>query len=126
MKPNEEDINFKSLVEIAGGDEAFIREMLILFCEKSESLMKELNIFYQEDDFIQVSSLAHKLKSSIQIVAQKELHTLVKKIEKEAKSAKDKHAIKEIIDQLNESMAQLIKAIEKRLENPKKFTRPTA
>ena len=122
MKAYEEDMNFKSLVEIAGGDEAFIREMLILFCNNSKALMKELNASYQKDDFIQVSSLAHKLKSSIQIVADKELHALVRKIETEARSTKDKHEINEMIHQLNDSMTNLIKAIEKRLENPKKFT----
>jgi len=122
MKPDKEDLNFKRLVEMAGNDETFIREMLVLFCKNTESLMLELNASFKQDDFVQVSSLAHKLKSSIQIIADKELHSLVKEIELEAKSATDQQEINEMIDQLKSSISGLIKAIEKRLENPKKFT----
>lgn len=121
MKQYKEDLNFKRLVEMAGSDETFIREMLVLFCKNTESLMLELNASFQKGEFIEISSLAHKLKSSMQIVADVELHTLVKKIELEAKSTTEKHQIKRRIDELNDSISNLVKAIEKRLENPTKF-----
>ncbi len=121
MKQPKGDINFKNLLEIAGGDEEFIREMLILFCKNSVSLMKELDSSFQQGDYEQVSSLAHKLKSSIQIVADKDLHALIKKIELESKSTTEQKEMKKMIDLLGHSMTGLIKAIEKRLENPNKF-----
>jgi len=122
MKANSNDIKFDLLIKLAGGDDDFIREMLHLFLEKAPAGLENLNSSVANNDLSAVANQAHKLKSSIQIIADNELHLLIKKIEEEAKANRSNSEMAEYITKLNTQMITLFDSIKKRLADPDKFT----
>ena len=121
MKNNSNDFKFDQLIKLAGGDEAFIREMLNLFLDKAPLSLEILNTSIKNNDLISVANHAHKLKSSIQIIADSELHLLIKKIEQEARDNSKSELIQNI-KRLNKQMTSLFEAIKSRLNKTDKFT----
>jgi len=122
MKANINDIKFDLLIKLAGGDDDFIREMLSLFLEKAPSSLEILNTSIKNNDLASVANQAHKLKSSIQIIADNELHLLIKKIEEDANKNGSKSELTKNIGQLNTQMITLFDAIKTRLSKTDKFT----
>ncbi len=122
MKANINDNKFDLLIKLAGGDDDFIREMLNLFLEKAPSSLEVLNTSFKNNDLAAVANQAHKLKSSIQIIADSELHLLIKKIEEDANTNRSKSELTQSIVQLNTQMVTLFNSIKTRLSNTNKFT----
>jgi HPt (histidine-containing phosphotransfer) domain-containing protein len=122
MKVNSNDIKFELLIKLAGGDDDFIREMLSLFLEKAPSSLEILEASIKNNDLTSVANQAHKLKSSIQIIADNELHLLIKKIEEDANKNGSKSELTKNIGQLNTQMITLFDAIKTRLSKTDKFT----
>lgn len=122
MKANSNDIKFDLLIKLAGGDDDFIREMLNLFLDKAPASLENLNKSIKNNDLVAIANQAHKLKSSIQIIADNELHLLIKKIEEEARANRSKSELTENIEYLNTQMITLFDSIKKRLADPDKFT----
>lgn len=118
----ENEFSLDLLVEVAQGDDVFIREMIVLFLKKAPEMLRFLNEAVEENDLIQCSSQAHKLKSSVQIIGNKELQRILKRIENYAKMELPKSDLSIYIDALNEKMAQLFTFLNDRLEDPSKFS----
>lgn len=124
MKENTEanEFSLDLLVEVAQGDDVFIREMVVLFLKKAPEMLQMINSSYKEKDFAQCSNEAHKLKSSVQIIGSKELQNIIKTIENNAKMEIVPADLSIYLDALNSKMGQLFVFLNKRLEDPKKFS----
>jgi HPt (histidine-containing phosphotransfer) domain-containing protein len=110
------------LIEVAQQDEGFIREMISLFLKTASITLEEINLNFKKGDFVQCGEKAHKLKSSVQIIGDEELHQLVKKIEKEAKTGDSNSELKLLIPKLNTKMEQLIHFLTNRLDDTTEFS----
>lgn len=110
-----DQFSLDSLIKIANGDQVFIREMISLFLEKAPITLREINESYEAGDYTKLEAKAHKLKSSIQIIANDPLHQLVVDIEDKAKSTKNKAAFASQIRKLNEQINLLFAFLKNKL-----------
>jgi len=75
-----------SLVKaISGGDEGFVRSMILLFLETVPGIMDQMQLACQSRDWELTSKLAHKLKSTIDSMNIYQLQELIRKIESDGK-----------------------------------------
>jgi len=112
----------KMLIDLTNGDEAFIREMLGIFIKTTPSTISNINSSLKEKNYSSVGDHAHKLKSSIQILGDKNLHDLVREIEKTAKTTNNSTELEPLIEELNNEILLLLSWMKERLEDPEKFT----
>lgn len=70
---------------VSGGDEDFIKKMVMLFMETVPKNVEELKKSSQNEDWEQVSKLAHKLKSTIDSMGIITLKTIIRSVEANAK-----------------------------------------
>lgn len=120
MKKNSsEQYSLDRLIKITQGDDAFIREMITLFLEKAPATLGEINNSFESGDFKGLQSKAHKLKSSIQIIGNDQLHGLVVDIENKAKTATTNSALSSQMLALNEQMKSLFDFLQIKLKEEK-------
>ncbi|HPD64642.1 MAG TPA: Hpt domain-containing protein [Bacteroidia bacterium] len=93
--------NLKSMI---GDDETAIKEFVSLFIETSAETLEELNQAFQSKDFSQVGSLAHKLKSSIDLMGIESLKEEIRKIERIGKEMTDLELLPTLIEKLNDGI----------------------
>ena len=73
---------FDNLNEISGGDEAFNKELLNLFCTSSKETLSNMDDSLQKKDFVSFGKLAHKIKFSINLFGSEELKKICLELEK--------------------------------------------
>jgi CheY-like chemotaxis protein/HPt (histidine-containing phosphotransfer) domain-containing protein len=71
---------------VSGGDEAFIRKMILLFIDTVPQNVQELVLALGQKNWEQVSKMAHKLKSTIDSMGIRSLHDQIRKVEMDAKN----------------------------------------
>ena len=72
------------LNKIANGDKEFVQEMILLFLEKAPESLQKIIESYHAKDYSRLANQAHKLKSSLQIIGNKEINDIVKEIEQQS------------------------------------------
>jgi len=85
---------------VSGGDEGFIRKMILLFIETVPQNVQELVEATALKNWEQVAKMAHKLKSTIDSMGIRTLHDHIRAVELRAKN-------NEQLDQLSEMVMQV-------------------
>jgi HPt (histidine-containing phosphotransfer) domain-containing protein len=85
---------------VSGGDEGFIRKMILLFMETVPQNVQELVDATGQKNWEQVAKMAHKLKSTIDSMGIRSLHDQIRAVELRAKN-------KEQLDQMHEMVSQV-------------------
>ena len=71
---------------VSGGDEAFIRKMILLFIDTVPQNVQELVEASGQKNWEQVSKMAHKLKSTIDSMGIRSIHDQIRAVEMNAKN----------------------------------------
>ncbi len=71
---------------VSGGDTAFIKKMILLFIETVPQNVQELVNAMNQENWEQVSKMAHKLKSTIDSMGIRTLHDQIRTVEMNAKN----------------------------------------
>src|SRR5699024_79625 len=87
-EPDENLVDFKSLLLYTGGDTDFLVEMINIFLEESPQNIRSLREFHEKQDWNSLGLLAHKCKSSYGAMGVKQIHALMKTIENACKNEK--------------------------------------
>ncbi len=66
---------------VSGGDESFIKKMVALFTETVPQNVSELKVACENENWEQVSKLAHKLKSTVDSMGIISLKTIIRSVE---------------------------------------------
>ncbi len=69
------------LTGMAGGNIEVIKEMIDLFIEQVAEISEEMNVSLEKKDWLHLSKLAHKAKSSVSIMGMNELAVELKQLE---------------------------------------------
>lgn len=79
-------IDFSVIDELkdVGGDE-FVAELVTMFLEQSEDIMKDIKTFSQSKDAVSLSKSAHKLKGSCLNLGAKDMGTMCQTIEHQSR-----------------------------------------
>lgn len=74
-------VSLEMLEEMSNGDKDFIREMINIYQEDTPVYMKELEIAVSNDNWDEISKVAHKMKSSTRVLGAEVLVTSLSKLE---------------------------------------------
>jgi CheY-like chemotaxis protein/HPt (histidine-containing phosphotransfer) domain-containing protein len=88
-----EKINLSNLYHISGGDEQFVKQMLISFIESTDKGMKEMNDVVNSGHPGQAYELAHKMLPPCRHLGATQLCSLLKQIEENIKNKEQPHAL---------------------------------
>ncbi len=74
-------LSLTKLNEMSGGDQQFINQMLSLFCETSIETLDKMYKLLKVEDADSFGKCAHKIKFSIDLIADQEMQHLVRELE---------------------------------------------
>jgi CheY-like chemotaxis protein/HPt (histidine-containing phosphotransfer) domain-containing protein len=95
---SEHKINLDNLYHISGGDEKFVKQMLISFTDSTERGLKEMNKALTSGQPDQIAELAHKMLPPCRHIGAVELCDFMKKIEENIKNRADMQIIERLIN----------------------------
>jgi CheY-like chemotaxis protein/HPt (histidine-containing phosphotransfer) domain-containing protein len=96
---------------VSGGDEAFIRKMILLFIDTVPQNVKELVDAGNVSNWEQVSKMAHKLKSTIDSMGIRSLHDQIRNVEMRAKNLAQTEQLPAIIQQVESVVSDCIRQL---------------
>lgn len=94
--------------EISQGDEKFVRKMLELFIEQASLITREMREAYANDDFEQITKLAHRFKPSIDSLGILQLKEEIREMEKKAIEYGRSPRLKELINKVEAVLSRVI------------------
>jgi len=89
-------INLKNLFHISGGDEQFVKQMLVSFNNTTSRGLKEMQEAVSSGEWDSVANLAHKMLPPCRHIGAMELYDLLGKIEKSVSKKTDKKKIESL------------------------------
>lgn len=98
-KPVNDKINLNNLYHISGGDNQFVKQMLISFNYTTEKGLKEMKESASHDNWNSVSDLAHKMIPPCRHIGAVNLYNLLMKIEESITRKSETNSIEKIINQ---------------------------
>ncbi|MCT4636485.1 MAG: Hpt domain-containing protein [Bacteroidales bacterium] len=91
-------INLEYLMELSDGSKEFIEDMINIFIEQVPEFSTNMNSFYTDNKWEELSKLAHKAKSSVAVMGMSKLADELKSLELMAKKDESTENCKAIID----------------------------
>jgi CheY-like chemotaxis protein len=118
-KPSESTLYDLTMIRsVSGGDEGFIKKMILLFIETVPQNVKELVDATARKSWEQVSKLAHKLKSTIDSMGIRTLHDPIRAIEANAKNQEHLELLPDKVRQVESVVLVCIQQLLRNVQNP--------
>ncbi len=111
------NVDLSYLNTIAGGDTAFVKELLGMFLTTAQEEIDNIERHYQDGTLSDMSSAAHKIKAPIQMLAENTLADLVIRIEYIGKHKENEEELPELINQLKQHLSKVLIEVEKVMNN---------
>ena len=113
----ENGIQLESLMEMTGGDQEMVKEMIELFIDQTPDMISKLNQSLSDKDIKQLSVVAHTLKPTFNYMDMSVAFTLSEEIETMGKSGNfDEKILKEKVSELSSICEQYLKRFKKAIE----------
>lgn len=93
--------NLTYLTNMSGGNQKVMKEMIDIFCEQVKEISDNMYVSLSENDWLSLSRLAHKAKSSVAIMGMAEMENDLKKLERNAAEQKDVHNYKSLVEKFD-------------------------
>lgn len=103
--------NLTYLKNFAGGDQAFIRQMIELFFIQVPDELNNIREYAALHNFTDVKNTAHKLKSSVSLLGAESMAVSLKQIEDIAAGGADSGSIMELYSELSELNGEAVKEL---------------
>ncbi len=97
---------------VTGGDEKFKQELISVFVQQMPSLLVGLEKALQDNDYKQLSAIAHKTKSSVALMGIESLRADMSELEQKAKTGDDVECYKRIVTKFLEASTDVLAEIE--------------
>jgi PAS domain S-box-containing protein len=110
-EPAEALYNLTTLQSISRGNEAFVQKMIALFCRQMPDMLDEMNAAAANQQWEEVSKLAHKMKPSIDNLQILSLHDTIRNIEKLGKEKNGHPMLNHWLQQTNQVIGNVITAL---------------
>jgi HPt (histidine-containing phosphotransfer) domain-containing protein len=108
---DEKHYDLGQLEKILQGDREQINKMLIKFLEVSPVYMKELTDAFSKLDYAQVSDAAHKLKSSLDLLANRNIRSNIRLILEYSRTGTNLEKLPLLFEKLNQFFPEMIKEL---------------
>ena len=99
VEPGLDKINLKNLYHISGGDEHFVKQMLVSFIESTRNGLNEMEEALNSNNPYIISELAHKMLPPGRHIGATELCNTLKEIEENIKNKMDQESLKSLIQE---------------------------
>lgn len=107
-----------SLIEaVSGGDTDFIRKMIDLFMETVPPSVQEMNVHGGQQDWDEVSKIAHKLKSTLDSMGIQSVKQEIRTIEQSAKTRQQLEMVPTLMHKVTATVDACVKQLEKEMIN---------
>lgn len=116
-------INTEYLDSVSAGDPEIIREIVAMFRDQSVEISREMRTHYQSGNFKSLGALAHKAKSSVEIMGMSNLGTMLKTWEFQAKEGKNPELYESYINRFSLETNAAVNELEDLIRN--RFTEKT-
>ena len=87
VPPSDKAYDLKMVISVSGGDQGFIKKMVVLFIETVPENLRELRSHIENANWNDAAKVAHKLKSTIDSMGIKSIHQDIRSVESNAKEA---------------------------------------
>ena len=89
------------LKSMSGGNEEVVKEMIGIFIDQVHEISEGMALALKEEDWLSLSRLAHKAKSSVAIMGMLEMEAELKRLEHIAGEGKEVITFKTLVDKFN-------------------------
>lgn len=113
-------ISTEYLDSVSGGDNETIREIVIMFSEQVVEMYDEMRKLLSEKKYQALGLLAHKAKSSVAIMGMKDLATILKTLEIQAKEGKETEKYESYVTRFGNDTREAVKELENLINNMNK------
>ncbi len=103
--------NLENLRESMGNDESQINMIIEVFIDVTPEYLSELNNNYFNGNLVETAKSAHKIKSSLQMIATEPLNKTIGLIEKYALQNKSSDKLSQLIEEFNSDIELLIEQL---------------
>ncbi|WP_277231734.1 hybrid sensor histidine kinase/response regulator [Hymenobacter sp. YC55] len=103
------------LEELAGGNEAFIHQIVNTFLKQAPQLQQHLEVEFAAANLEALARTAHKLKGQAAYFGVENLYSALERLEQQARQETDKDTIAPIIQEVEENLQQLYPQLQERL-----------
>jgi len=100
------------LNEVSGGDKGFIRDILNLFLEHSNSDVEAMVNAVNNADWPGASSMAHKIKSSVTMLGNQDAIRLIAVIEEESRKGNPSGLVEKATEEIKPIIEGMISSVE--------------
>ena len=100
---------------VSGGDEAFIKKMILLFIETVPQNVQELVDASAQKNWEQVAKMAHKLKSTIDSMGIKTIHDGIRSVEQNAKNQQNLELVPNMVKQVESVLSVCISQLRREI-----------
>ena len=105
-----------NLAEMLGDDKKAILQMVKIFLQATPESLNELNKCFEKNDLQGVSKLAHKLKSSVDIFAVKDIKQEIRRLENITRDNINLDEVPELVEKINQVLSTTLKQVEEEKE----------
>ncbi|MBK7213821.1 MAG: PAS domain S-box protein [Bacteroidales bacterium] len=109
-------MDLAAISRILGGDQDQVNRMIRKFLEVTPSYVEDLMKAYKDNDIEGVETYAHKIKSSIDLVGNKDLREKIKLIHEYCKIWEQLHQLHELVPTFKEQYDKLVLQLSEELE----------
>jgi HPt (histidine-containing phosphotransfer) domain-containing protein len=105
-------INTEYLDSVSGGDPEMISEIVAMFREQSLEISAEMKIHLASKNYKSLGALAHKSKSSVEIMGMSDLGSMLKTFELQAREGKESELYESYIDRFTRETGAAVLELE--------------
>lgn len=105
-------INTEYIDSVSGGDQEIVVEIVSLFRDQVVEINNEMRALLAEKKFAALGMLAHKAKSSVAIMGMKDLASMLKTFELQAKEGMETEKYESYVTRFSNDTAEAIKELD--------------
>ncbi|MEZ4777538.1 MAG: Hpt domain-containing protein [Bacteroidia bacterium] len=109
-------INLTHLKSIIGDDNEFVIEILEMIQNQSPGVVADMEVLLENHDYRALGEVAHKYKSSINILGNPVLSGMIREIENTAIDAPNQDVLQNLVQEFRETCDSLLQVIENELQ----------
>lgn len=110
-------INTEYLDSVSGGDPVIIREIVTMFRDQSIEISGEMKLLFDSKNYKSLGALAHKAKSSVEIMGMSDLGSMLRTLEYQAREGTGSELYETYINRFKKETTEAVKELEDVIKN---------
>ena len=105
--------DFKLVEEIAGGDQEFVKRMMAMFVDTVPSLLTDLQLNIEQENWEKTSKIAHRMKSTIDSMNIRSIKVEIRQIEANGKQQLNLEQMPGLLKKVSSVLTDCIESVRK-------------